>query len=86
MVEPFSDEQKKLIFDALVEICSWRIHRHETRRDCFTVGEPVSFVEAGYIDAWWTAAHAIGEGLLGYDYCKWHGLQEEIEQKAKVQR
>ena len=81
MPEPFTDKQKERIFAVLVEICGQRIHYHETRPDYFTID-----AEASYIDAWWTAAHVIGEELLGYDYCKRHELQTAIEERAKVQR
>lgn len=81
MAEPFTDEQKERIFNALVKICGERIHHHETRPDYFTID-----AEASYIDAWWTAAHVIGEELLGYDYCKRNGLQAAIEERAKVLR
>ena len=81
MDEQFTLEQKKRIFAVLVRICGERIHMHETRPNYYSAGE-----EGASIDAWWTAAHVIGEELLGYVYCRDNGLQRAIEEKAKVQR
>ena len=59
----FTDEQKKRIFDALVEICGKRIRLYENMPSREALA-----LDAASAAAWWYAAHALADELLGVSY------------------